>query len=89
LITDRAIGNDQGRKFVYVVNSENVVERCDVVPGRLNNGLLVILEGLEPDDWVIGNGIQRVRDGMAVQPQRTDMPGSVRPAQSAKSFMKK
>jgi RND family efflux transporter MFP subunit len=88
LITDRAIGSDQGRKFLYVVNSENVVERRDVVPGRLNDGLLVILEGLNPDDWVIVNGIQRVRDGMTVQPQRKPMPGSERASESTKSLNK-
>lgn len=79
LITDRAVGSDQGRKFVYVVNDENVVERRDVVAGRLSDGLLVIREGLKADEWVIVNGIQRVRDGAKVQPQRVPMPGSERP----------
>ena len=27
LITERAVGTDQGRKFVYIVNGQNVVER--------------------------------------------------------------
>jgi RND family efflux transporter MFP subunit len=89
LITDRAIGSDQGRKFVYVVNSENVVQRRDVVPGRLNDGLLVIRKGLKLDDWVIVNGTQRVRDGMTVQPQRVPMPGSERSSEATAPSPKK
>jgi RND family efflux transporter MFP subunit len=76
LITERAIGNDQDRKFVYVVNDQNVAERRDVKLGRLSNGLQVVQEGLKPEDWVIVNGIQRVRDGAKVEPKKIPMPGA-------------
>ena len=76
MVTERAIGTDQGRKFVYVVNEQNVVERRDVRLGRLNDGLQVIAEGLKPEDWLIVNGIQRVRDGVTVEPKRIAMPGA-------------
>jgi RND family efflux transporter MFP subunit len=76
LITERAVGTDQGRKFVYVVNDQNVVERRDVTLGRQSEGLQVIQEGLKPEDWVIVNGIQRVRDGAKVDPKRAPMPGA-------------
>jgi RND family efflux transporter MFP subunit len=80
LITERAVGTDQGRKFVYVVNDQNVVERRDVKLGRLSDGLQVVQEGVKPEDWVIVNGIQRVRDGAKVEPKRVPMPGA--PAES-------
>ena len=76
LITERAIGTDQGRKFVYVVTDQNVAERRDVQLGRLSDGLQVIQEGLKPEDWVIVNGIQRVRDQAKVEPKRVSMPGA-------------
>jgi membrane fusion protein, multidrug efflux system len=77
MVTERAIGTDQSLKFVYIVNDETkVVERRDVRLGRLNDGLQVILEGLKPEDWVIVNGIQRVRDGAKVDPKRVPMPGA-------------
>lgn len=69
LITERAIGTDQARKFVYVVNAQNVVERRDVATDRSDGGMIAITEGLKPDDRVIVNGIQRVREGMAVVPK--------------------
>ncbi len=89
LITDRAVGSDQGKKFVYTVNAQNVVERRDVVTGRLSDGLLVIRKGLKPDDWIIVNGIQRVRDGLTVKPQSVPMPGSERPGETAKKLVTK
>jgi RND family efflux transporter MFP subunit len=76
MVTERAVGTDQGRKFVYVVNDQNVVERPDVKLGRLSDGLQVVREGLKPEDWVIVNGIQRVRDGAKVEPKRVPMPGA-------------
>jgi RND family efflux transporter MFP subunit len=69
MVPERAIGTDQGLKFVYVVNNQDVVERRDVTLGRVVDGLQVITEGLNRDDRVIVNGIQRVRDGMKVDPK--------------------
>jgi RND family efflux transporter MFP subunit len=80
LVTERAVGNDQGRKFLYVVNDQDVVERRDVKLGRLDGGLQVVSEGIKPNDWVIVNGIQRVRDAMKVAPKKGPMPGGGTPA---------
>jgi multidrug efflux system membrane fusion protein len=70
MIAEQAIGTEQGRKFVYVVNDQDVVERRDVRPDRVFEGMQVIEGALKPTDWVIINGIQRVRDGIKVQPRR-------------------
>lgn len=78
LITERAIGTDQDRKYVYIVNSQNVVERRDVKPDRLSDGLVVIKSGLTPQDWVIVNGILRVREGSTVDPKQVPMPTEVK-----------
>jgi RND family efflux transporter MFP subunit len=79
MVTERAVGNDQGRKFLYVVNDQDVVERRDVKLDRVADGLQIIKDGLKPDDWVIVNGIQRVRDAMKVAPKRGPMPGAAAP----------
>jgi RND family efflux transporter MFP subunit len=76
MITERAVGTDQGRRFVYVVNDQNVVERRDIELGRQSEGLQIVVEGLKPEDWVIVNGIQRVRDAAKVDPKRVPMPGA-------------
>jgi RND family efflux transporter MFP subunit len=76
MVAERAIGTEQGRKFVYVVNNENVVQQRDVTLGRLFNGLQVIEQGLKGNERVVSNGIQRVREGMKVNPQEAPMPGA-------------
>jgi RND family efflux transporter MFP subunit len=85
MLTERAVGTDQGRKFVYVVNDQNVVERRDVKLGRLSDGLQVVRDGVKPEDWVIVNGIQRVRDGAKVDPKRGPMPGAQAAATNLRS----
>jgi multidrug efflux system membrane fusion protein len=75
MVTERAVGTDQGRKYVYVVNDKNVVERRDVTLDRLIDGMQVIGKGLKQGEWVVVNGIQRVRDGLTVDPKRGPMPG--------------
>jgi multidrug efflux system membrane fusion protein len=82
LVTERAVGTDQGRKFVYVVGADNVAQRRDVVTGRAADGLLILREGLKPDEWIIVNGIQRVRDGMKVEPRKASMPGAEKGAEA-------
>jgi multidrug efflux system membrane fusion protein len=83
MVPDRAVGNDQGLKFLYVVNDQNVVERRDVQLGRVVDGMQVIQGGLKREEWVIVNGIQRVRDAMKVDPKRGAMPGAPAPADAA------
>ncbi len=73
LVTERAIGSDQSGRFLLTVNSENVVEKKPIRLGRLVDGLRVIEEGLQPDDRVVVNGIQRARPGAKVDPEETDM----------------
>jgi RND family efflux transporter MFP subunit len=73
LVTDRAVGTDQDRKYVLVVNDKNVVEYRPVKLGPIQNGLRAVVEGLAPSDWVIVNGIQRARPGATVAPQKVSM----------------
>ena len=42
--------------------------------GRLTDGMQLVADGLKPTDWVVVNGIQRVRDGMKVQPSASPCP---------------
>ena len=66
LVDDRAVGTDLGRKFVFVVDAQNVVSYRPVETGRSLEGLRVIKTGLESGDVVIVNGLQRVRPGVTV-----------------------
>jgi multidrug efflux system membrane fusion protein len=71
LLPDRAVATDLAQKFVWVVGGDKKVERRPVVLGALIDGLRVIAEGLRPDEWVVVEGIQRLRPGIAVNPEQT------------------
>jgi len=73
LVSERAIGADQGGSYLLVVGSDNVVEKTPIRMGQLADGLRVIEEGLQPDQLVIVKGVQRARPGGKVDPQKIDM----------------
>ena len=73
LVTDRAVGTDQDRKYLLVVNDKNVVEYRPVKLGSIHNGLRSVTEGVTAQDWIVVNGIQRARPGATVAPQKVSM----------------
>jgi RND family efflux transporter MFP subunit len=90
LVADQAIGSDQGRQFVFVVNENNEIVYRRVETGALHNGLREIksvrkdddsvakdstsIEGLRKGERIIVNGLQRVRQGVTVEPNKVPMP---------------
>jgi multidrug efflux system membrane fusion protein len=75
LVLDRAIGSDQGQKYVYVVDADNKAQYRHVETGSLQpDGLRVITKGVKPDDWVVVGGLPQIRSRMEVKPDRTEMP---------------
>ena len=69
LITDRAIGTNQDRKFVYVISDENKTIYREVSLGENLSGKTEIIEGLEEGDRIVSDGIIRIRPDMSVKPQ--------------------
>lgn len=76
LITDRAIGTDQGNKFVYVIETGNKAGYRPVKLGSMHDGLRVVESGINAEDQVVVNGILRVRPGAVVAPKLIPMPVS-------------
>jgi multidrug efflux system membrane fusion protein len=73
MIDDRAVGTDQAKKFVLVVNRNNQAQYREVTLGDLHDGLRVVSAGLAPGERIVVNGLQRVRPGDAVQPNAVRM----------------
>ena len=78
-IPDRAIGNDQSKKFVYVVGGDNKVVYREVALGREVGAQRIVLTGIKPGDRVIVDGLQHVQPDARVDPKE-DPP---KPADSA------
>ncbi len=73
LVSERALGADQGGRYVLVVNKENVVEHRSVEVGASIDQMRVIEKGLQPDDWVVVKGLLRARPGATVTPERQEI----------------
>jgi RND family efflux transporter MFP subunit len=77
LVPERAVGVDQGQRFTYIVNGDNKVEYRKVSTGQVFDGKLAILEGLQPQDRVITEGLQLLRPGQSVQPEEAPREASL------------
>lgn len=73
LVNDRAVGTDQGKKFVLVVGRDNKLIYREVELGPAYDGLRVIRKGLAAGETIAVNGLQRVRPGDLVAPKPVDM----------------
>jgi RND family efflux transporter MFP subunit len=73
LVSDRAVGTDQGQKYLLVVGPDNVVVVKPVILGPEAEGLRVVRSGITADDEIIINGIVNARPGSKVNPQEGDM----------------
>jgi RND family efflux transporter MFP subunit len=75
LVPDRAIGTDQAQRFVWVVNQDNQVEYRKVELGAHIGQSRVITQGLKPEEWTVIEGIQRIKPGAKVNPERISLNG--------------
>lgn len=74
LVPDEAIGSDQDRRVVYVVDENNVVSLKPVRIGPRIDGYRVIRDGLAGNETIVVNGLVRVRPGAPITPQMTTLP---------------
>jgi multidrug efflux system membrane fusion protein len=75
LIDERAVGTDQDKRFVLVVDQANKTAYREVRLGANHEGLRVVERGLAQGDRIVVNGLQRVRPGDMVTPHAVPMAG--------------
>ncbi len=83
LIDDSAIGTDQAKKFVLVVDNTSHVQYREITPGNLHDGLRVVAQGLKPGDRIVVNGIEHARPGDLIRAHNVDMATAARSTGSA------
>lgn len=76
---ERAIGTDQSKRFVLVVGDDGIAQFREVKLGALIDGMRVVRDGLQPGELVVVNGLQRVRPGAPVTPEKLDVDDSGMP----------
>ena len=84
LVPDAAIGTEQAKRFVMVVDAQNVARPKYVTLGQLtSDNLRVIKDGVGPDDRIVVSGLMQARPGTKVQPQEENAKPAA-PAAAAK-----
>ena len=73
LIPQRCVMEIQGLHNVFVVNTENTIETRDIKVGSKVGSFWLISEGLKPGEKVVFEGLQKVKDGTAVNPVVADV----------------
>jgi multidrug efflux system membrane fusion protein len=73
LVNERAVGTDQNKKFVMVVDADNKTVYREVTLGASVNGLRIVTKGLKAGERIVVNGLQHVRPGALVAPQAVTM----------------
>jgi multidrug efflux system membrane fusion protein len=85
LVPERALGVDQGGRYLLVVNEQNVVEQRPVRVGARVDEAMVIEEGLKGDERVVVDGIQRARPGAKVAPVQEEAGAATAPPPTSES----
>lgn len=69
LVPERAVAELQGKNFMWVIDAANKATQRAVKVSDGVDGSLLILEGLKPGERFVVEGLQKVREGAAVQPK--------------------
>jgi multidrug efflux pump subunit AcrA (membrane-fusion protein) len=77
MVNDAAIGTEQTNRFVYKIGANNQPERVAIHAHDLVNGLRAIEPvasgALKAGDYVVVNGLMRIRPGFETLPFPADM----------------
>jgi len=73
LIDEKAVGTDQDKRFVLVVDAANHTAYREIRLGAMQDGLRVVESGLKAGERIVLSGLQRVRPGDTVAPQELPM----------------
>jgi len=79
LIPQRCVIELQDKYSVFVVGTDSIVHSKQVVTGPRIGNMWVINKGLEPDDKVVIDALQKVNSGMKVIPELTEFKSITNP----------
>ena len=69
LIPDASTGTDQLGRYIYVIDSNNIVSYRHIEVGEIiNDSLIHVKSGLSPDEKFVTKALLKVRSGMKVEP---------------------
>lgn len=73
MVPVRALGQDQDRRYVFVLDAQKTVQYRPITVGPQQDGLVAVENGLAAGDTVIVDGLLRVRPGVVPDAKPADM----------------
>jgi RND family efflux transporter MFP subunit len=71
LVADAAIATEQARRYVMVVDAQDMARQRYVALGQLtSDNLRVIKDGIGPDDRIVVSGLMQARPNTKVRPEQ-------------------
>jgi RND family efflux transporter MFP subunit len=64
-IQENSVFSQDDISFVYLIKDESIIKKR-VLVGPRNNGMIEILDGLNPSDLIVYEGINKVKEGSKV-----------------------
>jgi multidrug efflux system membrane fusion protein len=83
LVQAAAVGTDQDKTFVLVVNESNRILYREVTIESERDGLAVVTSGLRPGEKIVVGGLQRVKPNDLVKPHAVAMAPPAHTSQTA------
>jgi multidrug efflux system membrane fusion protein len=80
LISDTAVGTDQAKKYVLVVDGEGKVQYREVQLGNLHDNLREVTSGLTAGERIVVSGTQRARPNDTVRANMVNMTDAAKSA---------
>lgn len=74
LIPQRCVRELQGMHQVYAINANSEIELKNVKMGIKVGGLWMVESGLKPGETIVFEGLNLVRPGTKVQPEKVEIP---------------
>jgi multidrug efflux system membrane fusion protein len=75
VVPERAIGVDQDKKYVLIVDRAHKANYREIKLGAAVDGGRIVTSGLNPGERIVVEGLQKVRPGALIAPQ-TEEPGT-------------
>jgi membrane fusion protein (multidrug efflux system) len=89
LVPERAVAELQGKTFVWLVGQDNKASQRPVRVGEVIGNDVLVLEGLKAGDRIVVEGLQKVREGAAVEIVKAAAPAKMASAESTTSKQSK
>ena len=67
-VPKKAVFEEDGKKYVYIANSDNKAVKTEVTTGIVTSTTMEIKSGISKDDTVVIGGLNLISDGTSIFP---------------------